>query len=294
MRAHSKILTVLFVIVLSLRSQSLLAQCCSGKVCTCPITSVAASSSRQGRWFVVDSENFQVCCEESAAHAKHLARHAEAVRNALGSKWLGKSIEAKWNPRCQIVLHGSQQSYAIAVGRGSERTVGSSLVKVSEGRTISRRIDLVGGSTDFLSAALPHELTHVILRERFTSTAVPRWADEGAAILADSKVKQGRHYRDLSDALMHRTAFQAGELLTRDEYPGPDRMGVFYGQSASLANFLIDRESPERFVEFVEKATVQGYDAALRKCYGIDSVTELDRQWRRHFHQVRTVATPTS
>jgi hypothetical protein len=254
---------------------------------------VELSSHRHGRWFVVESDNFQVCCEESAGHAKQLARHAEAVRTALRTKWLASSLEDRWNPRCQIVLHGSQQSYVSACGRGSERTVGSSLINVSEGRTISRRIDLLGSGTDFLSAALPHELTHVVLRERFTSREVPRWADEGAAILADPTAKQGRHHKDLADALVRRIAFRAAELLTRDEYPGQDRMGAFYGQSASLAKFLIERDSPERFVEFIEKATVQGYDAALQKCYGIDGVTELDRQWQRHLKVVPTAATPT-
>lgn len=261
-------------------------------VCTCPSASQEESSHRHGRWYVVESENFQVCCDESAARAKHLARHAEAVRLALRSKWLGKSLEEKWHPRCQIVLHRSQQSYVSAVGRGSERTVGSSLINVDKGRTIVRRIDLLGGGTDFLSAALPHELTHVVLRERLPSTAVPRWADEGAAILADTKAKQSRHHNDLADALVRRTAFRAGELLTRDEYPGPERMGVFYGQSASLAKFLIERESPARFVEFIEQATMQGYDTALQKVYRIDGVVDLDRQWRQNLG--RAIAPPNS
>jgi hypothetical protein len=46
-------------------------------------------------------------------------------------------------------------------------------------------------------------------------------------------------------------------------------------------------------VEFVEQATVQGYDAALQKCYGIDGVAELDRQWQRHLKLVSTAAAPT-
>lgn len=286
-------LAVLVVLAWSVRSDFLWAQGCSGEVCNCPTVTATLSSPRHGRWFVVESDNFQVCCEQSAGHARQLARHAEMVRTALRSKWLASPREEKWNPRCQIVLHGSQQSYVGACGRGSERTVGSSLVNVSEGRTIGRRIDLLGAGTDFMSAALPHELTHVVLRERFTSTEVPRWADEGAAILADPVAKQGRHHKDLGDALARRIAFRAAELLTRDEYPGPDRMGAFYGQSASVTKFLIERDSPERFVEFIEKATLLGYDAALQKCYGIDGVTELDRQWRRNLKVSSATASPT-
>lgn len=78
-----------------------------------------------------------------------------------------------------------------AVGPGSEHTVGSSLVTVDKAKIASRRIDLLGDQTEFLTAALPHELTHVILRDRLMSTPPPRWADEGMAVLADTEAKQG-------------------------------------------------------------------------------------------------------
>lgn len=282
------------IILLLARPVGTFAQACSGTDCRCSNTPVRITNHRQGGWFVVESDSFQVCCQESATRAEHMARHAESVRSALKSKWLGDSPQAAWNPRCQIVLHRTQQSYVNAVGRGGERTLGSSLVSISEGRTLSRRIDLLASGSDYLSAALPHELTHVVVQERFTSTAVPRWADEGAAILADSKDKQRQHHMDLVDSLAHGTAFRAGELFARDQYPGPQRIGAFYGQSASLTKFLIARGSHERFIEFVEKATSQGYDAALRTVYGIEGIPDLDRQWRRHVNLIRTVAIPTS
>jgi hypothetical protein len=195
---------------------------------------------------------------------------------------LPEAVDEPWRPKCEILLYPSQASYVAAAGRGSEHTVGSSLVNVEHGRIKSRRIELVGGRADFLSAALPHELTHVVLKDRFLSTAIPRWADEGAAILADTDAKQARHRTDLNDALHRHATFAAASLLTMDEYPGPDRMGAFYGQSASLTKFLIERGKPAQFVDFVELATAKGYDAALRQCYDIPNVDDLDRQWRRY------------
>jgi hypothetical protein len=266
---------------------------CCGTICRCPQPSAEVVSHRQGRWFVVDSESFQVCCMESATPAEHLSRHAEAVRSTLIAKWLDKSPKAAWNPRCQIVLHGSRQAYVNAVGRGSERTVGSSLVNVDQGRTVSRRIDLLMSSTDFLSAALPHELTHVLLKDHFATIALPRWADEGAAILADPQAKRGQHHMDLAHAFARGKGFSAAELLTQENYPSSDRMGAFYGQSASLARFLIDRASYKQFLTFLEQATEKGYDVALRKCYGIDGVSQLDRLWRQLVVEMTSVATPS-
>ena len=54
--------------------------------------------------------------------------------------------------------------------------------------------------------------------------------------------------------------------MTMEDYPRPDRVGTFYGQSVSLAEFLVDRRKPTQFVDFIELATSRGYDFALRQC----------------------------
>jgi hypothetical protein len=277
----------LFVAGLAISPLRVVAQCDCGTDCTCADCPIKYKD-RHGRWFVLETANFHVCCEHSEATATHLARHAEMLRNSLYSKWLGADAAVEWNPKCHIVLYSSKRNYVAAVGRGGERTVGSSLVKTDKGRIKSRRIDLLGDGTKFLSAALPHELTHVVLRDRFTSRFVPRWADEGMAILADSEAKQGRHQRDLQQALAQRTTFHAVELLTMNEYPSPSRFGAFYGQSASLTGYLVSRKSPKQFVEFLDRAREAGYDAALQECYDIGGVGELDRQWRERRYSVQS------
>lgn len=288
MRKQTALNVILAIFTLSYAAapQRILAQCNSGKVCTCPDCPHVDKTYRQGRWFVLETANFQVCCERTKTSAKHLARHAEGLRNTLCAKWLGDDSPAAWNPLCQIVLHSSRRSYVEAVGRGSERTVGSSSVKTSKGRIVARRIDLLKADADFLNAALPHELTHVVLSDKFATNPLPRWADEGIAILADPQAKQGRHQNDLQHAYSTGTAFHAGELLAMEDYPRPDRFGAFYGQSASLTEFLVARKTPSHFVAFMERARREGYDSALRRCYEIDGIGELDRQWRQHldFH----------
>lgn len=281
-RAVLSFSVAIFLLCSQFPKPALFAQSMSATSCACEKSCEPAERSyRDGRWFVSETANFRVCCVESDAIANELSRHVESLRSKLRAKWLDETVGNDWTPKCQVILHSSRQSYAAAVGRGSERTVGSSLVKIESGQIVSRRIDLIGDHVPYLSAALPHELTHVVLRDRFPLNPIPRWADEGAAMLADTSDKQERHRKDLRNALTDGTTFSAASLITTDEYPRADRWGTFYGESVSLTKFLVNRDSPARFVSFVEAAASKGYDKALRDTYGIKNVAELDHEWRR-------------
>ena len=251
--------------------------------------STVTATGIEGRWHIAETKNFYVCSDESAAHARRLAEGAEAQRAALQKLWLGAESDKAWSPRCHVVLHSTRKGYVAAVGRGGQWTIGSSLVHADQGKVTGRRIDLIGVGTNFLTEALPHELTHVVLRDRFPAEALPHWADEGTAVLADATDKQYRHACDLQQALAGRATFHAAELLNVGDYPEVGRLGTFYGQSASLVKFLVDREGHARFVDFLDQATNDGYDAALAEHYSIEGVQELDRQWRSHVDAVQIV-----
>jgi hypothetical protein len=209
-----------------------------------------------------------------------VARHAECLRNEFAAHWLESAEPPQWKEKCAIFVHAHRASYVAAVGRGGERTIGASLVKQERGRITGRRIDLLGDSNNVLVASLPHELTHVTLADRFPLARLPRWADEGVALLCDPTEKQARHRAALLAAMHKGELLGVGELLSLDAYPA-GRWSAFYGQSASLAEFLIERRSPAEFLRFLELASAKGYDEALQAGYGIHDITELDRQWRR-------------
>jgi hypothetical protein len=165
------------------------------------------------------------------------------------------------------------------VGRGSERTFGSSYIRHDRGRVAARRIDLVPDA-DGRPSALAHELSHVILADRFRGMQPPRWVDEGIATLADSADKRRRHERDCHFALDSGGAIPLGELLRLDNVSSAQQAAVFYGQSVSLVRFLVEQDTPERFLAMVEIALHKGYDRALSEAYGINNVGLLERQWR--------------
>src|SRR5262245_59985651 len=119
------------------------------------------------------------------------------------------------------------------------------------------------------------------------------------ATLADATAKQQRHNRDLQQAFARGTTFRAAELVATDEYPAPSRFGAFYGESVSPTRFLVTLKGPKQFVKFLERAQEGGSDEALRECYQINGVVELDRRWRQQLDAFRpasfeetVVATP--
>ncbi|MGD9719886.1 MAG: peptidase MA family metallohydrolase [Pirellulales bacterium] len=184
-------------------------------------------------------------------------------------------------------MHSSDEGYAREVGAAGKSTVASALVERQRGAVARRRIDVRATRADWQTRALGHELTHIVLADRFANAVLPRWVDEGIAILADTHEKQHRHSRDLATALSVRAEFRVLELFALDEYPPADRWATFYGQSASLVRFLVEHAGEQQFLEFVEVSLEQGYEQGLQTAYGLGA-QELESRWRAHAH--RTLA----
>ena len=136
----------------------------------------------------------------------------------MHAQWNGDCDQCAWSPACEIVLHSTQSAYLGAVGIGGRGTVGATYIQFDTqrpDRILRRRIDLLtAGQTDPLSA-LPHELTHVLLADRYKGKQPPPWLDEGVATLADSQTKRQRHLRDF------RTAMTRGHSMRRTRTTSP-------------------------------------------------------------------------
>jgi hypothetical protein len=257
------------------------------------------SDGRVERWHVAESDNFRILNYGPRPLGRSTAEVCERLRAELSGQWLsgqwlsgqwlsGQRLSGQcpsganqtaWRPKCEVVLHPTDQAYLDEVGRGGRQTVASALVDRQDGRVLRRRIDVRATRPDWQSAALGHELVHVVLADRFGDAALPRWLDEGMAILADSREKQRRHRHSLERAMAAGTHFRLAELVALGDYPPAERWGAFYGQSASVVEYLVAQRGHARFVEFVELALERGYDHALRKVYGLADLGELERRW---------------
>ena len=224
------------------------------------------------------SENFVVDSFTGGPSPYRVASLCESLRRELGRAWCDGQLTL-WNPRCEIVVHATLAKYIQAVGQDGSQTLGSSLIQVDNGRTLSRRIDLLIDAAGGLPS-LPHELTHVVMSERFEGRQPPHWFDEGAAMLADTLHKQSLHERDCHHALRSGSAIPITELLHLEQFASANQMPAFYGQSASMTRFLCRKDDITRVTRFAYDATKVGYKQALLTHFKIESIEELERQWR--------------
>src|SRR5262245_51464099 len=191
---------------------------------------VLTSHETQG-WLIQETGSFRVICRRDAAEAARLPQACEALRRQLQETWFGDTT-ADWSPRCEIVLHPTVAGYVKQLGPGSEQSSGCATIEIEKGRVIRRRIDLRTDADDWMISALPHEMTHVVLADRFATKQIPRWADEGIAILSEPQGRQSLRRSAMQRALARSLRYAAGDLLAMVEYPAGDRRDAFYGQSA--------------------------------------------------------------
>lgn len=226
----------------------------------------------------VKSPSFAVYSYRGGPTNDSMLQRCEALRQQIQKTWLGTEICESWQPACEIVLHPSRSSYIRAIGNSGIRSFGSSLIRSDGTQVIKRRIDLLANGGQF--TALTHELTHVILADRFPAGHPPFWANEGIATLADSETKRSLHQQDCTTALRYGSSFRLIDLLRLDRFNSPHQAPAFYGQSLALVQFLVERDQPAKFVPFLELAREEGYDHALREVYDIDGVAHLETLWR--------------
>jgi tetratricopeptide (TPR) repeat protein len=231
-------------------------------------------------WQIADSANFRVFHHDPELAEKAL-QVAEETRAFVAAKWLGGAAMQPWAVRCDIYLHPTGEAYCRATGTLSDSPGHSSIgaERDDASRIHSRRIDLHVDDPFMLPAVLPHEATHVVLAGHFGRKPLPRWADEGLAILSEPPERIARHTRILPRAYQEGRVFGVAQLLELEDYPHPQYMDVFYGQSASIVQYLSDMRGPHVFAEFLRSAPREGYEAGLRRHYGLRNYAELEQRW---------------
>ncbi len=227
------------------------------------------------------SKNFEVQSFASGPEALKVIELCESLRAELARVWGGGEVPSNWTPRCSIAVHPTRASYLSVVGPDGGQTSGCSLIQLDADTVVGRRIDLLV-ETSGAFHALPHELTHVVLADRFRGRQPPHWLDEGIAMLADTDEKQSLHDRDCRAALQGGTAFSVGEILHLQQFSSPDQMPAFYGQSLSLVRMLSERDNPEKLIPFALEAQSSGFESALKRHYSINSIGDLQRAWQKY------------
>lgn len=232
-------------------------------------------------WSVVQTENFRIRHNQTQAYAEQVALAAEKTRAAMFDKWLGNPPDS-WTPRCDIWLHPSAENYSRATGVPAQMP-GHSTTRGEAQRIVARRIDLRCDHPELLRAVLPHEVTHVVLADRF-GEKVPVWANEGMAVLSEPRERVARHCGNVPRYWREGKLFSAAQMIDRADYPPQAQMASFYSQSVLLVDFLVAQKGSQTFVTFVDDISRIGYAPALRQYYGW-TPAQLEQRWQNRVQQ---------
>ncbi|MFL5341628.1 MAG: hypothetical protein ACJ8F7_15905 [Gemmataceae bacterium] len=210
----------------------------------------------------IAARNFTV--EGTSDEAAELIRAAaEKHRARLAEQWLGKPLPA-WKQPCPIHV-------SICEGRPGGATTFD--FRVFPHTSVMR---LSGTLESILHSVLPHEVAHTVLADYFHQP-LPRWADEGAAILCESGPAPKQYDRLLRDLQSAGRTMRLSQLFGLRDYP--QDIPVLYSQGYSVSRFLVERKDRRTYLQFIKSGLKDGWAAAAAESYGFDSVDALETAW---------------
>ena len=236
-------------------------------------------------WLVCESPSFVIFHKASQEYADQTAQIAENVRAKMQQKWFG-GPGREWTPRCTIYLHPTAADYSRATGQYN--SPGHSSIRIENGHFVTRQIDLHCDDSNLLTAILPHEATHIVLASELGELQVerlPRWADEGVAVLTEPREKVERHLVNLNKARQDNQLFSLKELMELPNYPQNARqISTFYAESVAVVDFLTAIHGPQAFMLFLQDGMRYGYESSMRRHFSINSYSELEARWLGHLN----------
>jgi len=210
--------------------------------------------------------NFEVEAP-TAAIAEKVARTAELCREDLAVEWLGHKLP-NWFKPCKVRVKVGQ------FGAG-----GATTFSFANGEVFGWDMTVQGSLERILDSVIPHEVSHTILACHFRRP-LPRWADEGAATLAEENSERHRQQKLAEEVMPSKRRIPLRELLAITEYPkNMQHVLTLYAEGFSLADFLVQKGGKRRFLAFMQDAHLSGWDASLRQHYEEDNVEALESKW---------------
>ena len=233
--------------------------------------------SQANGWHVAESRSFRVHHHSQSELVARLAVLCEESRTAIRQRWLSTQNPVLWSIKCDVFLYPTPTEFQQKT-RYPADSWGFADLEIGNGQVYMRRLDLRSDNEARVFNVAIHELTHVILADRFAHKQIPRWADEGIALNSEPLARQQDMRRWLAGEVKQGRGFTLRQLLSLQQYPQNKHMGdLFYAQSGSLVEFLLlqNSDSEEGVLRFVE-GSQQGLDKPLS---GV-SLAKLETEWK--------------
>ncbi len=197
--------------------------------------------------------------------ARAIQMAAERHRKEQAQEWLGKELPG-WSERCSIEVKVTPGGLA-----------GATTFCFEAGAVAHQAMVLEGPLDRVLASALPHEMTHVVLAH-FFGAQLPRWADEGAAVLSSDDMARKQLEEALQVILLDPERYiPLRSLMNRMDFPTD--AAALYAEGYSLTRFLVEAKDRRAFLAFMSTGMRDGWDQAVRRHYGYPTVEALEAAW---------------
>jgi hypothetical protein len=172
--------------------------------------------------------------------------------------------------RCKIYLYPNQEKYL-------EDTQPAPWSKGGV-HVIRKEIFTYVREDEFFDYVLPHEMGHIIFREIVGfDKKLPLWIDEGVALLQE---KDRERYLAKACRLAREKSYIPLNRLSRIRGYQKVEPLVFYSESASLMEFLLEEFGRERFITFCRRLRDGGeWRESLLGTYNFENLNELEEAW---------------
>jgi hypothetical protein len=205
--------------------------------------------------------------------AQQVGNAAEHYRKQLAIEWLGHELPRPWAAPCPIEVKVGQ------LGAGGQTTFSFFPNGQGSAEVCNWDMKIQGSLERILDSVLPHEISHTIFACHFRRP-LPRWADEGAATLAEHESERRQQVLRLKQVIDTRRRIPLANLLNIKDYPRDIQdVMTLYAEGYSLAELLVQEGGRARYLTFLADAHQQGWERAIQTHYGYRSVASLEQRW---------------
>ncbi|MCX5757235.1 MAG: hypothetical protein NTU83_01755, partial [Candidatus Hydrogenedentes bacterium] len=190
-----------------------------------------------------------------------------------------------------VYLCHSMQEFKTRAGAYGQARIGG-VAKAEKGVIIVRAPAILSSPADF-RGTVRHELIHVLLARNTEPAYVPRWFDEGVAMVLskelrwESAIEVARMYVQRRLSPYRELDFAFAPIGDETTFSGA------YAQALSMTQWLMHRMGADRFWQLVAGLRTMPFEDALRT-YAKLTPAGLDDGWRTSLWKVALIASLVS
>ena len=245
------------------------------------------ATSYGAEWKEEKGKHFIIRYESAVGEswAKQVLRRSESYYTKLAQQigYVRYQEYWTWENRVPITIYENQERFSTETGQPSW-VQGGAMIGRDGTWAKKRAIVTFKRETEFLDETLPHEISHLILKDFIGfETRVPRWFDEGVAQLQQQH--RPTEMRSFLRGIVQRTQqvpFHALYGYNVAYETDPVKVSIFYAQSLSMIEFLIKNYGTQRFGVFCKNLRDgKSFNSAFLGAYQhlISSRDEFEKKW---------------